>query len=137
MEAVRDLLKKDFLAHENIYTSKRYCLTGAELTREDAETIAGQILSNGIIQQYKVFGKDEWDKTIGADVKPAKVILDHTPGFDTMDIDSDEILAKISHERSLSLNPRDIPVIRSYFLDKKVLDERAKMGLSKPTDVVV
>ncbi|HRF89666.1 MAG TPA: transaldolase family protein, partial [Desulfobacter postgatei] len=135
VEAVRDLLKKDFLPHENIYTSKRYCLTGNDLTREDAEKIAGQILSNSIIQQYKVFGKDEWDKKIGANVKPAKVILNHTPGFDTMDIDTDEILAQISHERSLSLNPRDIPVIRGYFLDAKVLEERAQMGLSKPTDV--
>jgi len=135
VEAVRDLLKKEFSAHENIYTSKRYCLTGADLTREDAEKIAGQILSNGIIQQYKVFSKDQWDKKIGADVKPAKVILNHTPGFDTMDIDTDEILAKISHERSLSLNPRDIPVIRGYFLDERVLAERAQMGLSKPTDV--
>ncbi|HAR32621.1 MAG TPA: phosphoribosylformylglycinamidine synthase, partial [Desulfobacter sp.] len=135
VEAVRDILKKDFLPHENIYTSKRYCLTGNDLTREDAEKIAGQILSNSIIQQYKVFGKDEWDKKIGANVKPAKVILNHTPGFDTMDIDTDEILAQISHERSLSLNPRDIPVIRGYFLDAKVLEERAQMGLSKPTDV--
>ena len=41
VEAVRDLLKKDFSAHENIYTSKRYCLTGADLTREDVEKIAG------------------------------------------------------------------------------------------------
>nr|WP_320193759.1 AIR synthase-related protein [uncultured Desulfobacter sp.] len=135
VEAVSDLLKKEFTSHENIYTSKRYCLTGADLTRADAEIIAGQILSNGIIQQYKVFSKDEWDTKIGANVKPAKVILNHTPGFDTMDIDTDEILAQISHERSLSLNPRDIPVIRGYFLDEKVLADRAKMGLSKPTDV--
>ncbi len=135
VEAVRDLLKKDFSTDQGIYTSKRYCLTGPGLTREDAEKIACEILSNSIIQQYKVFTKDLWDKKTGAGVTPAKVILDHEPSFDVVDIDTDETLARISFERSLSLNAKDIPVIREYFLDKKVLADRETVGLSKPTDV--
>lgn len=135
MEAVRDVLGKTFRPDEGIYTSKRYCLKGEGLTREDVEKIAGEILSNSIIQQFRVFHKDGWDKTAGADVKPAKVVLNHQPCFDIVNIDTDEMLAQISDERNLALNPRDIPVIREYFLDAKVLADRAQVGLSKPTDL--
>lgn len=135
MEAINDHLDKTFGADEGIYTSKRYCLTGPSLTKDDVEKIASEILSNSIIQQFKVFSAKDWDKNIGADVKPAKVILDHTPCFETIEIDSNEQLAQISDERNLALNPRDIPVIREYFLDEKVLESRKEAGLSKPTDV--
>lgn len=135
MEAIRDVLGKTFSDDEGVYTSKRYCLTGKALVREDVEKIAAEILSNAIIQQFKVFHRDEWDSVAGADVKPAKVILNHDPCCDTVDIDTDEMLARISDERNLALNPRDIPVIREYFLDERVLADRKEVGLSKPTDV--
>jgi len=135
VEAIQDLLGKPFTPNDGIYTSRRYCLKGKDLTREDVEKIGAQILSNAIIQQFKVFARNEWDTAKGADIKPAKVILDHTPAFDTVDIDTDEMLAKISDDRNLALNPRDIPVIRAYFLDERVLADREQVGLSKPTDV--
>ncbi|MCK4767720.1 MAG: phosphoribosylformylglycinamidine synthase, partial [Desulfobacula sp.] len=135
MEAVADHLGKSFGPDEGIYTSKRYCLKGDTLVRKDVEKLASELLSNTIIQQFKVFSIDEWNKDIGADVKPAKVILDHTPCFEVINIESDEQLAKISDERNLALNPRDIPVIRKYFLDSKVKESRKEVGLSEPTDV--
>jgi len=135
MEAIQDHLGKSFGPDEGIYTSKRYCLKGNELVFEDVEKLASELLSNTIIQQFKVFSIKEWDKDIGANVKPAKVILDHTPCFEVVSIESDEQLAKISDERNLALNPRDIPVIREYFLDSKVLESRKEVGLCQPTDV--
>ncbi len=135
MEAVQDHLGKEFGHNEGIYTSKRYCLKGETLVFEDVEKLGSELLSNSIIQQFKVFTMEKWDKKTGADVKPAKVILDHTPCFEVVNIDSDEKLAKISDERNLALNPRDIPVIREYFMDPKVMESRKKMGLSEPTDV--
>ncbi len=135
IEAIEDHLGKKFEPDEGIYTSKRYCLKGESLQRGDVEKIASELLSNSIIQQFKLFHIDEWDKTVGANVKPAKVILDHTPSFEVISIDSDAQLARISDERNLALNPRDIPVIREYFLDQNVLESRKSQGLSKPTDV--
>lgn len=135
MEAISDVLGKTFGPGEGIYTSKRYCLKGSTLTRVDVEKLAQELLSNAIIQQFKVFSQAEWDPEKGADVKPAKVILDHTPCFETINIDSDEMLARISDQRNLALNPRDIPVIREYFLNPQVLASRKEMGLSAPTDV--
>jgi len=135
MEAIQDHLGKTFEPHEGVYTSKRYCLKGETLVRADVEQLASELLSNSIIQQFRIFSKDGWDKTRGADVKPAKVILDRSPCFQIIGIDSDEALAKISDERNLALNKKDIPVIREYFLSKAVLDSRKEKGLSKPTDV--
>jgi phosphoribosylformylglycinamidine synthase subunit PurSL len=135
MEAIADLLGKSFRPDEGIYTSRRYCLKGQNLNRPDVEKLAEQLLSNPIIQRYKIFSCDQWDPVRGADVKPARVILDHTPCFDFIDIDSDHTLARISDQRNLALNARDIPIIRNYFLDPDVLAQRRKMGLSKPTDV--
>ncbi|WP_457552535.1 AIR synthase-related protein [Desulfobacula sp.] len=135
MEAIQDYLGKNFGPDEGIYTSKRFCLKGDTLVREDVEKMASELLSNKIIQQFKVFSFEEWDKDIGPDVKPAKVILDHIPCFEIVSIESDEQLAKISDQRNLALNPRDIPVIREYFLDSKVIESRKQVGLLEPTDV--
>ncbi|MFO7752801.1 MAG: AIR synthase-related protein [Desulfobacteraceae bacterium] len=133
-EAVEDLLQRKLGPQEGIYTSCRYCLKGDSLTRKDAETIARELLANEIIQQWKVFSRDEWMKTEER-VTPAKVILDHVPNFDVLSMDSDESLKKISDERNLALNTRDIPVIRAYFNDPKVRESRKTVGLDNPTDV--
>ncbi len=135
MEAVKDVIGKDFSLDEGIYTSKRYCITGSGLTRENMETVAGELLSNPIIQQFKIFSKNEWDPCLGVNVQPPKVMLNHTPGWDEINIDSDDTLSKISDERNLALNPRDIPIIREYFLSPGVLESRKEVGLLKPTDV--
>ena len=135
MEAVTDVLGNTFGEGEAIYTSRRYCLKGADLTREDAEKLASELLSNPIIQQYRVYARKEWNPETGVDVKPPRVILNHEPTCDTIEIDTDETLARISDERNLALNPADIPVIREYFLGEGVLKDRENVGLSKPTDL--
>ena len=135
VEAIRDHLGKTFGPGEGIYTSKRYCIKGDTLTRDQAEKLGAELLSNSIIQQFKVFSAGEWDPSKGADIKPAKVILDHMPCFEVISIDSNEQLGQISDLRNLALNERDIPVIREYFLDPEVLKSRETVGLSKPTDV--
>ncbi len=135
MEAITDHLGRAFLPDEGVYTSKRYCLKGDALVREDVERLASELLSNSIIQQFKVFSAAQWDRSKGADVRPARVILDHVPCFDVVSIDSDAQLAEISDQRNLALNSQDIPVIRTYFLDPDVLASRKTVGLEKPTDV--
>jgi phosphoribosylformylglycinamidine synthase subunit PurSL len=134
-EAIEDHLKINFGTDDGIYTSKRYCISAKGLNREDVEKLASELLSNSIIQQFKVFHINDWNKVIGANVKPAKVILDHTPCCEVIKIGSNAILADISDQRNLALNILDIPVIREYFLDSKVLESRKKVGLQEPTDL--
>ena len=135
VEAMEDLLQVRLAPGEAVYTSKRYCLKGSEITREDAEKIAGELLANDIIQQWKVFDKSQWDPAEGIGFIIPKVMLDHQPEVATLAIDSDETLARLSDERSLALNPNDIPTIRSYFLRPEVQQQRRQVGLSDPTDV--
>ena len=134
-EAIQDHLGKTFQSDEDIYTSKRYCITAKGLNREDVEKLASELLSNSIIQQFKVFHIDEWDRDRGANVKTARVMLDHTPCCEVISIGSNAGLADISDQRNLALNILDIPVIREYFLDSKVLESRKKVGLKEPTDL--
>lgn len=135
VEAIEDILGVTFKPDEAVYTSKRYCIKAGTLTEEDAHTLAGELLANGIIQQWKVFSKKDWDSQAGIGFIIPKVMLDHTPTVGTLPVTSDQVLRKISTERSLALHDNDIPVIRNYFCRREVVEDRKTMGLSEPTDV--
>ena len=134
-EAVRDILGREFSSGEGIYTSRRYCLSGPDLTREAMETVARELLANEIIQQWRIYAPEEWDPAEGVGFIVPKVKLDHEPTVTTLSVADDETLARISDERNLALNPRDVPVIRAYFNDPSVRERRKAFGLSDPTDV--
>ena len=134
-EAVEDLLRIGLKPHEAIYTSKRYCLKGGNLTVDDADRIARELLANDIIQQHKVFSKKDWHPETGIGIIIPKVRLDHKPTVTVIPIHSDEALMRVSKERDLALNPNDVSTIRAYFLRDNVLAERRAFGLSAPTDV--
>ncbi|MCU0591150.1 MAG: phosphoribosylformylglycinamidine synthase, partial [Desulfobacterales bacterium] len=133
VEAIEDLLGIRLAAEEAVYTSKRYCLSGRRLIRKDVEKIAGELLANDIIQQWRIWSRQEWNPDEGTGVIIPRVRLDHSPTVTVIPIDSDATLKRISDERHLALNPNDIPVIRAYFSDPRVRSERAQMGLSDPT----
>lgn len=135
VEAVEDILGIKFDTDKAIYTSKRYCLIGKRLNFEAVDKIAGELLANDIIQQWKIFSADEWDGTTGTGIIIPKVILNHTPKVTTIPVHSDAALQTISDDRGLALNPADIPFIRSYFLGQTVQAARALKGLSDPTDI--
>jgi phosphoribosylformylglycinamidine synthase II len=134
-EAVEDYFKITFKPDETIYASKLYLMSGAELSRDQVEIIGKKLLANEIIQTWKVFSKDEWDSAEGIGIVIPKVILEHEPTVTEISIGSDEELLRISDERSLALNPNDIPTIREYFLRPDVLEARKTVDLSLPTDV--
>jgi len=135
VEAMEDLLGIRLAPGEAVYTSKRYCLKGLLLTRQDVETIAGHILANDIIQQWKVLARHQWDHETGIGAIMPKVALDHVPTVTTLPLDSDAALKRLSDQRGLALNAQDIPIIRAYFLRPDVQAARKSVGLSEPTDV--
>ena len=97
--------------------------------------IARESLANDLIQQWKIFDKGKQDarKNIGLTVP--KVVLSHIPTVKAFSIESDEELMRISDERNLALNPRDVPTIREYFLREEIRNERREVGLDLPTDI--
>ena len=135
-EAVEDLLGFRFQPGDDIYTSKLYAVRG-NLSRAQAEKITRELLANAIIQQWKLFSKQEWNPETGIGIIIPKVRLDHEPKVTAIPIRSDDELRRISDERNLALNPRDIPTIRAYFLNPSVLEARERVGLAEPTDVEI
>jgi phosphoribosylformylglycinamidine synthase II len=134
VEAIEDLLKIRLKDGEAVYTSKIYEIQG-HLTEEQANKIAGEILANDIIQQYRIYSKKDWVPETGIGMILPKVILNHEPSVTTVSIKSDEELKRLSDERNLALQDSDIPVIRNYFLREDILREREKYNLQLPTDV--
>ena len=135
LEAVSDYLGKALSAGDAAYTSKLVALGDTALDRGQVETIARELLANEIIQQWRVFAGSEWDVNEGVGLVLPKVALAHTPAVSEIPIASDDDLIQLSEARNLALNPRDIPVIRHYFLRPEVLEARQRVGLSLPTDV--
>ena len=134
VEAIEDFLKIKFASGEAVYTSKVYAIRGS-LSRAQVESIAREILANDIIQQWRVYSRDGWDQRQGIGYILPKVVLNHEPRVSFIAIGSDEELKRLSLERNLALQERDIPAIREYFLREDVLAERKKLGLRLPTDV--
>jgi phosphoribosylformylglycinamidine synthase len=135
VEALEDLLRLHVKSHEGIYTSKRYCITGGNLSSEDADRLCRRLLANHLIQQWKVFSRKEWDPDTGVGIIIPKVKLDHKPTVTVIPIESDESLLHISKERNLALNPSDVSFIRAYFLREDVVSQRKAVQLEAPTDV--
>ena len=135
VEAIEDMLKIKLDSGEGVYTSKRYCLRGANLQAEDAAQIAGELLANDLIQQWRVYHPRDWDPQTGIGLIIPRVQLDHQPTVTTIPVTSDAALEALSDARNLALNPNDIPFIRQYFLRPEVRAARAEVGLSDPTDV--
>ena len=134
-EAIEDLLNLNFGADGAVYTSRRYCIKGNGLTAGDMDKIAGQLLANNIIQEWKIVSIDQWNPAEGIGLIIPKVIIDHVPTVTTIPVDSVLSLKKISDERNLALNSNDIPAVRAYFMDKDIRSARSQAGLDDPTDV--
>jgi phosphoribosylformylglycinamidine synthase subunit PurSL len=145
IEAIEDLLGIGFKDDESVYTSKIYQIKG-NVTKDDVETIAREILANDIIQQWKIYtipahtdyigiDVEEWDDHKGIGMNIPKVAIDNLPQVRTFSIKTDEELQSLSRERNLALQNSDIPVIRNYFLQEDVLEKRKAFGLDLPTDV--
>ena len=135
VEAIEDLLGIEFSADQAVYTSKRFCIKGRGLGAADLDKIAGELLANRIIQQWNIYADGDWNPTEGIGLILPKVILNHVPTVTSLSVDTDSSLMKISDDRNLALNPKDISTIRAYFRNPDVRAARAVVGLDDPTDV--
>ncbi|MFC1820952.1 phosphoribosylformylglycinamidine synthase subunit PurS, partial [Thermodesulfobacteriota bacterium] len=128
VEAIEDLLNVEFKAGKAVYTSELYEIWGG-VSEDQILKIAREILANDIIQQYRIYSREEWDPEEGIGIVVPRVILDHVPQVSTIAIGSDEELKKISMERNLALHDNDIPIIRQYFLRREDIPaDRSKHG---------
>jgi len=134
-EAIEDVLKERFKPNEAVYTSKQYLISGKGLKRGNLDNIAKNLLANDLIQQwlitdYKSFTRKNYYLSI------PKVKIPHKPTIATINLNvSNEGLSRISKERKLALNSREMQKIKNYFSRPEIIKERQKFGLDKePTD---
>ena len=134
-EAIASHFRRSFGDGEKVFTSQLFQVKG-DLTRAQAETLARELLANDLIQQWRVYSREEWDPAEGLGLILPKVELSTRPTFARLDIPDDAALLALSRERSLAVHPADAPVIRAYFQDPKRIADRGKVGLGpQPTDV--
>lgn len=121
----------------NVHSSEYFVFKGKNIGRENIETIGKNLLSNDVVQNFKVISKEEWDNEIGIERNTPKVRLNHTSTFTSFplsDLTFDK-MKRISEERKLYLNPNDIPTIVDYFSNSDFVKLRKSLGLEGPTDV--
>ena len=131
-EGVEDIFKRKI---NGVYTSKQYIIKG-NISKEDVEKISSGLLANQLIERWEILNYDEWKENgIKAFVPIVKII--HEPQVAEINLDvSDEELMKISKEGILALSLEEMKAIRDYYKDKKVLEERKRLGLrDRPIDV--
>jgi phosphoribosylformylglycinamidine synthase len=134
-EAIEAFLGKSLPPKAAVYTSKLYLLFGPRLTRDQAARVARELLANDLIQEFRLFSRDEWNPEQGVGLILPRVHLAHQPTVAVFPIDSLETLRRLSSERHLYLRDQDLPIIQEYFRRPEVLARRAELGLGPPTDV--
>ncbi|RJP72777.1 MAG: phosphoribosylformylglycinamidine synthase [Candidatus Abyssobacteria bacterium SURF_17] len=134
-EAIADILG-DGMGTCNVFTSKQYILTG-NINRVQAEAVAGGLLANSLIEQWRVADREEFTRGNGISLplpiagKREEILVK------TFDLDvSDQELIRISRDGILSLSLEEMRTIRDYFHVPATVAARESLGLGdKPTDV--
>jgi len=133
-EAAEELLKRKL--DGAVYTSKQYLFKG-NLSRGQIELIVSKLIANELIERWIISDARSWSKDSSLTTYVPRVKLEHTPEVKEIPLDvSDDSLMKISNERLLALDLREMKAIKKYYSNQKVAEERKAFGLPKwPTDV--
>jgi len=133
---VADIIGRSLQGDELVGAGIQYFITGAGLTRTDAEAIAWNLLANPLIQTAEIFSADDW-ASHPIDVN-APVMREKTKAtVRTIDLSgSDDELIRISREGTLSLSLEEMQAIRSHYLSPETAAKRKSAGLPAwPTDI--
>ena len=138
-EAITLLLGESSVS--GVYTSTQYLITG-DLTKDQAETVATELLANQLIQRVLVVSRDDletiWSQSDSPFFVLPKVTQQVKIQIESINLSSmtDQELIKLSSERTLALNLEEMKKIRDYFTQPHIQEERAKLGLgTEITDV--
>ena len=130
---------RDGLAPEGgvqVYTATEYLLRG-DLTRDDAERVARELLCNELIEQFRIKARSEWEADPGFSAFAPRVTgesLDRVEIVPISELDQ-EGLIRLSQEGTLALSPVELETIRAYYAREDVREHRRAAGLDpEPTD---
>ena len=129
--AIKDILKIELGKEESVYTSKQFLISGEKLRKVDCEKIAKDLLANELIQQwfitdYKSFSEKRHFIPI------PKLKIPHQAAIGLIDLNiADQDLLKISQDRKLALNLKEMQTIKNYFTRPGIKTQRQKVGLDQ------
>jgi len=124
-EAVERTLGVAFDKGQGVYTRKLYFVTG-NISRQDADTIARDLLANDLIQTRIVYAPDD-DRSA---IVPPKVTSRSEAVVRTVALNVDDAeLLRISREGVLALSLEEMAAIRDYYNDPKFLAGRQAAGM--------
>ncbi|UCD58420.1 MAG: phosphoribosylformylglycinamidine synthase subunit PurL [Candidatus Hydrogenedentota bacterium] len=134
-EAIADIFGDSF-DKCTVFTSKQYVIKG-RIDRGQAEAVAGGLLANGLIEQWRVADFEEFSRGRGISLPLPIAGRQEEAVVKTFELDvSDEELIRISREGILSLSLEEMHAIRDYFQRDTTVRTRVPVGLAdKPTDV--
>lgn len=135
-ESVRTGLGLSSRDTPSVYTAVQYLIKG-DVSREEAEQIATDLLANQLIERYRLKNRYEWDEKQGFTPEAPKVTGLSTDKVEYINISSmNEVeLQGLSKERVLALSKAELLRIQSYFLQTEIRKLRTENGLSpEPTD---
>ncbi len=129
-EALELLLGRKLAEGENVYSLIQYLVKG-DLSREEAERAARELLANELIERFWVVAPEEFDTERGLEIPPPKVTERPEIRVELFDLTalSDSELLKLSRERVLALNLKEMQTIRDFFQKPEFLELRQKYGL--------
>ena len=122
--------------NEGVYYARQYLIEG-DLSFEDIEKIARDLLANELIERWFILPSSEFRKE-GISYAPPRVTETFPPVVETFDLSgmSDEELIRLSKERLLALNLEEMKTIQRYFEREDFIKLRQRYGLDKRiTDV--
>ncbi len=126
-EAVERTLRIRFAPEEGVYTRKLYFITG-DISRQDADAIARDLLANDLVQTRQVFARGE-DRS---HISVPRVTSHAEARVQTVDLDvDDDELLRISKEGVLALSLEEMQTLRDYFKREDVRDQRRAHGLGE------
>jgi phosphoribosylformylglycinamidine synthase subunit PurSL len=135
-EGIEEVLGRRLAPEEAVYTSRQYLLTG-QLTRDEVERVAGDLLANGLIQRWEIRSIEDWAAGHNTDLGVPKVTSAAHLRVESIPLKlSDAGLLQLSDGRMLALSLEEMQAIRQYFEHPSRVAERRDIGLSEwPTDV--
>ncbi|AKJ65060.1 AIR synthase-related protein [Kiritimatiella glycovorans] len=132
---LEDLIERELDWREQVFTSRQVFLWGA-LERGDAEHLGRDLLANPLIQDVRVFSRQEW---VNSDIDRSVPVFTDRPALEVHTFDlsgDDEDLMRISREGILSMSLAEMRSVRDHYLSEPVRAHRRELGLPDwPTDV--
>ncbi|MDL1971025.1 MAG: phosphoribosylformylglycinamidine synthase subunit PurS [Candidatus Desulfofervidaceae bacterium] len=135
-EAIEWRLGRTLRPGEGVYTSILYLLKGEGLNEESVERIAVDLLANTLINRYHITERAKWDGSVLLYVPKVTFVKEPVVERYNLSLMSDEELIKLSKDRLLALDLKEMNMIKRYFADPTIVEERKKVGLDdRITDV--